>query len=402
VNEFRRGLPTLLGSFIGIAAGVSSTYFYSLGIFLKPVAATFGWTRGEASLGPLVGTLAAAIAAPMTGRAIDRLGPVVMALASMIILAAGFALLGSATSGLTSFLVIGGIMSLLNVGSSPMSYSRLLVADFDRHRGIALGVALTGTGIGAALLPALLVPYIAAHGWRAGYQLLAQGVLAACIPVALFFMGRRRNAAVPVATAVQVPIVVWRDPLFRLLATIFFLAAAAVLGTVVHFVALLMDAGIDPIRAGHLAGVIGLSVIGGRVIAGFALDRFPAQWVTGGLFLGSAAGMVALAVGGTAAALPGALAVGLGVGAEVDLIAYLVSRHFPPASYGAFYGGVYGAFLVGGAAGPALIGFLFDVSHSYAVPLLVSAGLLGCGGLLALRIPRAHPQAVLQLGADSI
>jgi cyanate permease len=402
VNEFRRGWPTLLGSFIGIAAGVSSTYFYSLGIFLKPVGATFGWTRGEASLGPLVGTLAAAIAAPMTGRVIDRAGPVIMAVVSMLVLATGFALLGSVTAGLTSFLLIIGIMSLLNVGSSPMSYSRLLVADFDRHRGIALGVALTGTGLGAALLPAFLVPYIAAHGWRAGYHQLALGVAVACIPVMLLFIGhlrvtrggqRQPIGAVRPTRPLQAPIAVWRDPLFRLLGTIFFLAAIAVLGTVVHFVPLLMDAGIDAVRAGRLAGLIGLSVIGGRVVAGLLLDRVPAQWITAGLFLGAAAGMLGLAIGGTGAAVPGACAVGLGVGAEVDLIAYLVSRHFSPTRFGAYYGGVYGAFLLGGAVGPALIGFLFDVSGSYAVPLAVSATLLGGAGFLALRIPSARPAA---------
>ncbi len=414
MNEFRRGWATLLGSFIGIASGVSSTYFYSLGVFLKPVGAAFGWTRGEASLGPLVGTLAAAIAAPMTGRVIDRAGPVITALISTILLAVGFALLGSVTSGLTSFLIIIGIMSLLNVGSSPMSYSRLLVADFDGHRGVALGIALTGTGIGAALLPALLVPYIAAHGWRAGYHRLALGVALTCIPVFVLLIGRLRNpAAGPASLAQQrsdglpsgvmtTPIAVWRDPLFLLLAAIFLLAAMAVLGTVVHFVALLMDAGIDAGRAGRLAGVIGLSVIGGRMIAGLLLDRIPAPWITAGLFLGSAAGMLGLAVGGTAAALPGALAVGLGVGAEVDLIAYLVSRHFPPARYGAFYGGVYGAFLFGGAAGPALIGFLFDVSGSYALPLVVSAVLLGSAGLLALRIPRVQPPTVGHAVGDAL
>ncbi len=389
MNEFKRGFATLLGSFIGIAAGVSSTYFYSLGIFLKPVGADFGWTRGEASLGPLVGTLAAAIAAPLTGRAIDRLGPVFMALASMLVLAAGFAMLGSVTGGLGSFLLIIAIMSLLNVGSSPMSYSRLLVADFTRHRGMALGIALTGTGVGAALLPAFLVPYIAAHGWRAGYHELALGVLAACIPLTLLFSRRLRKPVVEprASDVVTAQPAAWRDPLFRLLATIFFLAAVAVLGTVVHFVALLMDAGFPADRAGRVAGVIGLAVIGGRVIAGLLLDRVPAQWVTAGLFFGSAAGMVWLAIGGPSAALPGALAVGLGVGAEVDLIAYLVSRHFPSTRYGTFYGGVYGAFLVGGAAGPALTGALFDVSGSYAVPLAVSAVLLCGASLLALRIP---------------
>lgn len=387
MNEFRRGWPTLFGSFIGIAAGVSSTFFYSLGIFLKPVGATFGWSRGEASLGPLVGTLAAAIAAPLTGRLIDRIGPVAMALVGMVLLAAGFALLGTATAGLLSFLLIIGVMSLVNVGSSPMSYSRLLVADFDRHRGIALGIALTGTGLGAALLPALLVPFIAAHGWRAGYLKLAVGVLIAWIPVALLIRGRA--AAVPrIVPTLQSTVGVWRDPVFRLMVAIFFLAAVAVLGTVVHFVAMLTDAGIRPDRAGKLAGIIGLSVIGGRVIAGLLLDRLPAHWVTAGLFLGSGLGMLWLAVGGTSAALPGALAIGLGVGAEVDLIAYLVSRHFPSARYGVFYGGVYGAFLVGGAVGPALVGILFDVSGGYPAPLVVCAVCLATASLLALRIPR--------------
>jgi cyanate permease len=398
LNEFKRGWPALVGAFIGVAAGVSSTFFYSLALFLKPLAAEFGWSRGEASLGALIGTLGAAVAAPATGRLIDRAGSTRVAVASTLILAAGFAALGFFTVGLASFLMTIAVMSLLDVGSSPMSYSRLLIAKFDRHRGLALGFALMGSGVGATLVPAMLVPYIATHGWRAGYECLAVAVLLATVPVALLTRGGRSRAAgaggEPIdggsVTANRAPPrqnSLWRDPTFRLLGVIFLLAATAVLGTVVHFVAMLMDAGIDPDRAGRLAGSIGLSVIGGRLVTGVLLDRFPATRVTAGLFGCAALGMVVLAAGGTAMALPGALALGLGVGAEVDLIAYLVSRHFPDTDYGRVYGGVYGLFLLGAALGPALIGVLFDATHTYTLPLALGAGLLGAAAILALRIP---------------
>jgi MFS family permease len=73
-GEFLRGWPVLLGAVTGIAAGLSSLYFYSLGVFIKPLASEFGWSRAEVSLGALVGTLAAAAFSPLAGRAADRFG----------------------------------------------------------------------------------------------------------------------------------------------------------------------------------------------------------------------------------------------------------------------------------------------------------------------------------------
>lgn len=386
-DELSRGWPLLLGGFIGIAAGVSSLYFYSLGLFLKPLAEAFGWSRGQASLGPLVGTLCAAIASPATGRLMDRIGAVKTAIASMLLLAAGFATLGLATTGLGSFLLITAIMSLVTVGSSPLAYTRLVVGAFDRHRGIALGLALTGTGIGAMLTPMLLLPYIAGQGWREAYFALALVVLAATPVVALLLA--RRSGSETARPALPPLKTITGEPTFRLLGAIFLFAAMGVLGTVVHFVAMLTDAGLSPARAGALAGAIGIALIGGRAAAGLLLDRFPARLVTCGLFLLSALGMAALAIGGTALALPGALALGLAVGAEVDLIAYLVSRHFHSSVYGAAYGGVYGLFLVGGAIGPALTGYLFDLTGGYLAPLLLSAGWLTLAAMLALRLRSA-------------
>ena len=73
-SEFARGWPLLLGAGLGIAAGLSSLYFYAVGIFIKPLAAEFGWSPGQASIGVLLGRLGAAAASPVIGRLVDRFG----------------------------------------------------------------------------------------------------------------------------------------------------------------------------------------------------------------------------------------------------------------------------------------------------------------------------------------
>jgi len=395
MSEFRLGWRLLLAAFIGIATGVSSIYFYSLGLFLKPVAAEFGWSRGAASLGPLVGTLGAAIASAPTGRLLDRIGPTRTALASSLLLAACLAALALFTTSLLTFLAITGLLALLTVGSTGLSYSRLLVGTFDRHRGLALGIALTGTGVGAALMPLLLSPYIATHGWRAAYLALATVAAVATLPVGLMLRG---SGGVPAAQASLPPLSsVTGRPAFGLLGLIFFLTASAVLGTVVHFPAMLSDAGLSPARVGALAGAIGVAVIAGRAASGLLLDRVRARFVAAGFFALSAIGLVVLAVGGTHFALPGALALGLSVGAEVDLVAYLVSRLFPRPLFGTAFGAIYALFLLGGAIGPALIGALFDLTGGYRIPLLGAASLLAISAILALRIgalPRGVEESI--------
>ncbi len=385
-SEFAEGWPVLAASFIGIAIGVSSLYFYSLGIFLKPMAAEFGWGRGTGSLGALVGTAGAALMSIPMGRLVDRIGSARVAIGSLVLLALGFAAIGLLASGLVSFLILTAIVSLLTAGSSPLPFSRLVVTAFHRHRGIALGLTLAGTGVGAILVPRLLAPYVAVHGWRNGYFALA-GVVAVMLPVLWLFLRHaedpHRNAE-PAVSLRQV----MADPAYRLLALIFLLAATAVLGTVVQFVPMLSDWGLAPAEAGAIASMIGVAAIGGRLLTGWMLDRFSPQGVNAGLFALAACGLGLLAVGGIAVAVPGALITGLAVGGEVDLIAFLVGRFFKRAVYGAMYGAVYTAFLIGGAIGPALSGYLQEATGSYRASLLVAAALLALAAAASTRLAR--------------
>ena len=385
-TEFGSGWRVLLASFLGIGVGVSSLYFYSLGVFIKPMAAAFHWTRGEASLGALVGTACAALASIPTGRLVDRLGSLTTAVASLALLAVGFASLGAATGGLVSFLVITAVVSLVTAGSSPLPYTRVVVSGFVRNRGFALGIVLAGTGVGAIVIPAFLPAFIAERGWRIGYYALA-AIIVVVLPIVWYFLRDAHGAA-----AARAPILPLRalvgTPAFRLLGAIFFLASVAVLGTVVHFVPMLTDAGFPPAKAGRTAALIGVSAIVGRVLLGVLLDRTRPWLVTSGLFAAVAAGLVILALGGPSLAVFGALVVGLSVGAEVDLMAFLTGRYFERAVYGQIYGALYTLFLVGGAMGPALSGLLYDLSGSYRLSLLGAAGLLIASAALSTRLSR--------------
>ena len=385
-GEFRAGWRVLAASCLGIAIGVSSLYFYSLGIFLKPLAAEFGWSRAEASLGALVGTICAAIMALPTGRLVDRIGSVPVAIGSLLLLALGFAALGALTYSLASFLVLTMLLALLTAGATPLPFTRLIVSSFARHRGLALGLALSGTGFGAILIPALLPQFIASHGWRAGYYALVD-LIVVVLPLVVLLLGSSSESE-PQSTRLKPVAAIVASRVFVLLGAIFVLASIAVFGSVVHFYPMLTDAGLSPARAGAITALIGGAAIGGRLVTGWLLDRLSPERVTASMFALVACGLLMLAIGGVGLAIPGAAIVGLAVGAEVDLMAFLTARHFSRADYGQTYGALYALFLGGGAIGPVLGGHLFDVTGSYRLWLMTAAAALGLAAMLSIGLSK--------------
>ncbi|RBO84027.1 MFS transporter [Marinomonas aquiplantarum] len=397
-SEFLQNWRVLLAAFIGISVGVSSIYFYSIGIFMKPLAAEFGWTRADSSLGALIGTSFAAIMVIPTGWLVDRFGSAKVALISLALVSLSFFSLGYFTTGLTSYLVIIAIMSMLTAGSTPLPFTRLVIVAFQKNRGKALGVILTGTGTGAILLPELLAPYVASHGWRAGYFVLGV-VVAAAIPVVwLLLIGAKDSEVTKEVKSTPISTLL-NNWCFYHLCLIFLLTALAVLGTVAHFFSMLTDSGLTPPQAGAIASLIGVSVIIGRLVVGFLLDRFSAAFITAGLFVVASAGFLVLGLGGPAYAKLGAIITGLAIGAEVDLIAFLIGRLFARQIYGLAYGLVYAVFLVGGAVGPYLAGRLYDLSGNYISWLMTASSLLLLAGILSLFIPVTGPR---ESSTDSI
>jgi MFS family permease len=167
----------------------------------------------------------------------------------------------------------------------------------------------------------------------------------------------------------------------------------AINGTITHVVALLTDRGIGlALATGALSGT-GLALILGRILSGWCLDRFWGPYVAVGFFVLPMVGIATLASGaGGMAPLLGAALCGLGIGAEVDLMAFFVSRYFGLRDYAKIYGTMFAVFSFGVGVGPALSGSSFDLYRSYTPIFMVYEIMLAASCAIFLRLgPYPYP-----------
>lgn len=382
--EFRQGWPVLLAALLGSAMGVSVLPFYTLGTFIGPLQAEFGWGRGAIATSYLYTTLALAVAAPLLGMLADRVGVRRVSLAATPLFALGLLLLGAFQGSLFHFQLAFGLMGLLGAGATPVNYTRAVNAAFQRARGTALGLSLAGIGVAAMVLPVMLSSINGAYGWRAGYLTLA---VLALLPWPFVLLAFPRHRAAAGARSGAAATALGRG-IYWAMAVAFSAVAVAVSALIVHMVPLLRDAGMDAMGAARIASLIGVGVLVGRLAAGYLVDRFFAPQVAALFFAGAAAGCLLLAVGGVGLAPVAALAIGLSLGAEVDFMSFLTARYFGLARYATNYGILYALFVLGGAVGPFLAGMSFDRSGNYAAVIWGVTALLLAAAAVMARLPR--------------
>ncbi|MEO1818231.1 MFS transporter [Pseudomonas sp.] len=381
------GWWVVCAALVGMIVSQGPVLVFTFGIFMKPLAAEFGWTRSQISLALTVAILSAAFFTPWVGKLVDRHGARQVALPALTLFGLGVATLAFLPSNLVIFYLWFCCIGVLSAGGTPTAYAKAISQWFVRRRGLALGLSMAGIGLGAGLMPMIAQQAVGAVGWRGGFAVIGVVVLVGMLIVAWKLrncpadMGLHAdNQAAgagpkPELTGLTKQQAL-RDRNFWLIAIAFFLAALAINGCSVHFVPMLTDRGVSPADAARTAAVIGLALIAGRVAAGYLLDYLFAPFVTLFFFSGPVLGIYLLYSGatGTEAVVSAAL-IGLGVGAEVDLIAYLTARYFGLKAFGEIYGYLFAIFCVGTALGPLLMGTGQTVLGSYDLVLL---GFVGC------------------------
>jgi cyanate permease len=171
------------------------------------------------------------------------------------------------------------------------------------------------------------------------------------------------------------------------------MVAASVNGSIAHIVPILTDRGISPTVATSLLSVTGIALIGGRILSGFILDRFFAPYVAACFFLLPLTG-VGLLSSGAAGIVPllGTICLGLGLGSEIDIMAFLVGRYFGVRTFGEIYGYIMAAFVFASGLGPTIMGVCYDRTHSYKLALEGFAIALAIASILISRLgPYAFP-----------
>jgi cyanate permease len=395
-NRVFYGWWVVAAAAVGLFWGVPLTV-YSFSVFLRPLMQDFHAGRAAVSLAVTLQLVVGALTTPLAGWLIGRYGARKVILPASLMFGALLLSNKALSTSLWHFYFFYAALGLLVHGLGPLPYGHVVSHWFDRHRGLALGLMMVGIGSGAMIMPAFAQGLIARYGWHTAYAILGFAVLLIPIPVVAAFLkekpldlglfpdGTRPSpgAALPEAGLPGLSRNdAWRSRTFWLMVCSFALVSMSAQGCVVHMVAMLTDLGMSMQTAALGSSLVGAALLMGRVGTGYLLDRFFAPHIAALFFGGAAVGVGLLISGGaTSIAFLGAFLVGLGLGAEVDIIAFLVSRYFGLRSFAEIYSLAFGAFVLAAAFGPLLMGAGFDLTGSYRVPLMafVAATLLAAG-----------------------
>lgn len=392
------GWRVLLAAVIGLAFSPGPMIFGSLGLFAPHLAQDFGWNRGSIMLSLTFFNVAGVLASPFTGALIDRIGVRRVLFPSLVVLLLGFVAFSAIGGSLPLFYALAFVWGGLTVGTQSISYTKLITGWFLRRRGLAVGIAAAGLGLGYTLVPLIVGRLLAHMDWR--HAMLALAGLIIVLPILVNALLSRPNPAVRVVGGTdQTGMSVKQaraTPAFRYMAAAIFFASAALTGVVPHISLLALDRGMTTGQAASIAATYGLSTIIGRVIVGALADSFFVPRVAMTFFGLSGIGFVLAAVlggsGSVGVLMLVALTIGLGFGAESDVIALFITRYFGQRCFGAIYGLLLAVFLVGASVGPALFGYGHDLAGGYGAPMLVGAVVMGLACLMLAQLG-AYPTA---------
>jgi MFS family permease len=399
----------VFGSTVGLFVGSGPILLFTFGVFLKPITSAFGWNRGTVASALAVSHTLGAIATLFVGKLIDRWGIRRVTLPFVVAFSLTVAAISRTPAYPAVFLLFYAVAGLVGSVQAPLPYAKAISAWFDSQRGLALGIAMAGVGLGGALMPQLARFLIRVFGWRGAYVGLGIVTFTLAFPAVALFVrepetraggqglpatggGTARIAArLPGLSANEV---MSGSRRFWLVLVAVFLVATSVNGTIAHIVPLLTDGGVSNKFATLALTTSSLALIAGRILSGYLLDKFFAPYVAACFFLFPLFGIALLGAGsGGPVSLLAAVCLGLGIGSELNVTAFLVGRYFGLRSFGEIYGYLTAAFLFGSGLGPWVMGVCFDMTRSYSPALAgFSVALVAASFFISRLGPYAYPE----------
>ena len=367
---------------VGVAFGARNAF----AVFLVAVIEEFHWSRGLASGALMLGSVMWTLAAPVIGILLDRLGPRIVLSGGAITMAAGFVISGMTHSILEFYLGMGIFMGIGFAALTMTSQATFLSNWFVRKRGMAIGTAASGIGLGILLVVPWTQWLIATYGWRAAFFILA-GVLAIVVAPLNYFFQRQRPEEMnlkpdfgdsPARSSRHVKAAGFNGPSLKeaLRTWRFWAFALGVLAgaiplhmVLIHQVAAVSDAGFSKELAAFGLGLIGLFTAPLMISMGLLADRIGRQW---SYLFGSVSLMVGIALlmmiteadrSWLFYAFPPFVA--FGFSSRQSLYPTIAADLFHGKSFGAIIGAI--ALFIGAGAGigPWLGGVIYDWTGSY-------------------------------------
>lgn len=396
--EWRTSWTVAFAAMLG--SSYTSIHVYSMGVFIFPLETEFGWSRAQISSGMMILGVVGVLLSPFIGAAIDRWGPRRIGITGAVLHLCTFASLSLVNANIWSWWAVWLIVSTSAVFISPTVWAAAVSSLFQKSRGLALAIVLSGTALSSIVVPAIGHSLVEHFGWRAAYVGISLSWAIVTLPLLmLFFFGAsdrlRQRPDRQADTAVQVlPGMTaregFRSPKYLSLS----LGAAALMfasgGLLVNLVPILKADGISVTTAAWIAGMTGIGTISGRLATGWLLDRYQANIVgAAGVVLPIFSAALLLAFPGSVPVAIGAvLLLGLNLGSEVDAVGYLVARHFGLKAFGALFGTIIGITNLLLGIGPMVANHIYDLTRSYDVFLWLAIPICLVASLLFLSVGR--------------
>jgi MFS family permease len=390
-GEFRHGWPVVLASF---AAAVFAWGFAAFGpaVYLVELRRAHGWPAAGIGAATSLSFLVGAGLLPWVGAAIERFGP-------RFVLSGGLMLIGVGVVGISRVtslwqlypadLVVGCGWA----GASSTAISTILARRFDRRRGLALSLALSGASAGGFAVAPALVGLSRWHGFRAAVPELAALLLAMILP--LVWCGASRAATSPLAPAAgrpgALPVAVGRRAMLRearfwSIAAPFALAISAQVGMMVVEVGYLLPL-LGPAGTSFVLMATSIAAALGRLGLSPAIDRLDQRRVGALTFAIQAAALILMIAypGDPPLLYLGSILFGLCMGNVVALPSLIIQREFAPESFGTVLGLSTAVGQIAYAISPTALGAVRDLTGGYRASLMVCIALQLTAALTVLR-----------------
>jgi MFS family permease len=382
----------------------------SFSIFVKPLQGALGWGRAPIMVGFTVMLALLGLASPFVGRLLDRYGATKVMTSGILIMITGLILLSRMT-GFTQFYLGCALVGIGSTASGPVGSSYLVSHWFKRRRGMAVGILSGGMALsGILLVPVMAVYVLPVFGWRSTYFLIAVLCAAVLIPLLILVVrtkpadlglfpdgveGTEGSCEAENGGSISVQ---GLSPRMAVATSAFWLLASSLILNHTHLGVLqsvfphLSDLGFPIGTVASVTALTSGTLSVSMFLFGWLCDRIaPKYAATIGLAI-VAFGIVLLLFIGPSSSLTSlffyAVVFGLGVGSWMPTMSMLTSRTFGMASYGSIFGMMSFFQCAGGAMGPLIAGYSFDVRHSYQWGFIVILLCVVAAIPLVLAVPK--------------
>jgi MFS family permease len=365
-------------------------------VYIKPIEAEMGWSRGALSIAAAISLLLLGASGPFAGRLADRWGPRRVIVMSLALLGAGGVAMAFVHT-LGQLYATAGVLMAVGAGGAALSTGSSVVARwFHTHRGTAIGFAAGGMSAGQLIVIPLASWLVISHGWRFSATWLGLGLLVLVLPLAAWLVrntpeerGLRPYGAVgetptaaqmraeQVAGRVSVTEAAQTMPFWLLMGTFFVCGYTSVgmIGT--HFIPHALEHNFTAMQASTALGVMGAMNIVGTVASGWLCDRVGRRVPLAIFYFVRGLSLIFLLYVWNVPSLHfWAALFGLNYISTVPPTTTLTANIYGRFSVGELSGWIFFAHQVGAAIAAALAGLVYEWTGSYG-PAFVSAALMG-------------------------